>query len=175
MQAPAEADALATPVTATGAAAKEQKRLLIVDDEPGIRDVLKDVLTTTGYLVDTAANGVEAVRCIDNQQFDLIISDLCMPEMDGETLYKSIRERDKTMAGRMIFVTGDTVSSKSRQFLESSGSRWLSKPFNIRDVEDLVGEMLGQNPVAANPIAALVEATNQQGRVPQKKYCPPRN
>jgi two-component system NtrC family sensor kinase len=120
-----------------------EQRLLVVDDEPGIRDVLKDVLSCSGYVVDTAFNGSDAVRQLSVTRYDLIISDLCMPEMDGEALFKTIQATDARLAGRIIFVTGDTVSPKSREFLDHSGNRWLSKPFNIRDVEDTVRSVLG--------------------------------
>ena len=115
-----------------------QRRLLIVDDEPGIVDVLKEVLGTSGYRVETASNGAEALARIASQPYDLIISDLCMPEMGGEKLYRVIGERFPHLQERIIFVTGDTVSPTSRQFLDETGAPWLSKPFNIREIERLV-------------------------------------
>jgi len=121
-----------------------ERRLLVVDDEPGIREVLKDVLLCSGYLVDTAANGNEALKQLTANRYDLIISDLCMPEMDGEALFQKVRDTDVQLASRIIFVTGDTVSPKSREFLDETGNRWLSKPFNIRDVEDTVKTVLGK-------------------------------
>ena len=115
-----------------------QRRLLIVDDEPGIVDVLKEVLGTSGYRIETASNGAEALARIESQHYDLIISDLCMPEMSGDKLYHAIGERFPHLQERMIFVTGDTVSPNSRRFLDETGARWLSKPFNIREIERLV-------------------------------------
>jgi two-component system NtrC family sensor kinase len=84
---------------------------------------------------------------IENNRFDLLISDLCMPEMDGPELHRRICEKDKSLARRMIFVTGDTVSPQSRTFLEKSGNRWLSKPFNISDIENTVRTVLEQEPL----------------------------
>jgi two-component system NtrC family sensor kinase len=129
------------PVAAT--VSIPSRRLLVVDDEPGIREVLQELLTELGYTVDTAANGQEAMQRIENDHFDLLISDLCMPEMDGQELHRHIREKDAGLARRMIFLTGDTVSPKSREFLESTGTRWLGKPFNIRNVEETVRTVLG--------------------------------
>ncbi len=131
------------PVAAVSPAT--EGRILIVDDEPGIREVLKDVLICSGFVVDTAANGQEALERISSNRYDLIISDLCMPEMDGPALYETVRNQDARLADRIIFVTGDTVSPKSRGFLERTGNRWLSKPFNIRDVEDTVHDVLGRS------------------------------
>jgi len=115
-----------------------ERRLLIVDDEPGIVEVLKEVFTKAGHRVDTASNGLEALSRIAAQHYDLIISDLCMPEMGGEKLHAAIVEQHPDLQERMIFVTGDTVSPASRSFLEQSGARWLSKPFNIATLEKLV-------------------------------------
>jgi PAS domain S-box-containing protein len=130
-----------------------QRRLLIVDDEPGIVEVLKEVLGGSGYLVETATNGADALNRISAGRFDLIISDLCMPEVDGQKLYKTVRDAYPNLAKRIIFVTGDTVSSNSRAFLEWTGNRWFSKPFNIREIEQVVGNFLRQDEtslVAAN-------------------------
>jgi PAS domain S-box-containing protein len=121
---------------------ENRRRLLVVDDEAGIREVLELILTGQGYEVVTAGNGAEAMERIHAEKFDLIISDMHMPEMDGEKLFELIREKDEAMTERVVFVTGDTVSAKSRSFLERTGVRWLGKPFNIKDVEDTVGDLL---------------------------------
>jgi two-component system NtrC family sensor kinase len=125
-------------------------RLLLVDDEPGVLDVLTIVLRDTGYQVDTAQNGNEALEQIAQHRYDLIVSDLCMPGVDGEAMYKRIRESNPDLASRIIFVTGDTVSTKSRTFLEWTGNRWFSKPFNIGALEEVVRNFLHAETAAAN-------------------------
>lgn len=120
-------------------------RLLVVDDEPGIVEVLQSIFLGCGYAVDTAANGNEALEQIAHHHYDLILSDLCMPGVDGEELYRKVKALDSELAARMIFVTGDTVSNKSRSFLEWTGNRWFSKPFNIRELEEVVANFLKQN------------------------------
>ena len=115
-----------------------QRRLLIVDDEPGIVEVLKEALDSRGYHIETASNGAEALQRIESQDFDLIISDLCMPEMSGEKLFAVIGERYPHLQDRIVFVTGDTVSPASRRFLDQTGTGWLSKPFDISSIEQLV-------------------------------------
>jgi PAS domain S-box-containing protein len=126
-----------------------QRRILIVDDEPGIVDVLQEVLGNSGYRIETASNGAKALNRIASQDYDLIISDLCMPEMSGEKLHATLREHYPHLLDRIIFVTGDTVSAGSRSFLEKSGARWLSKPFNISEIERMVRSHLRSEPVAA--------------------------
>ncbi len=115
-----------------------QRRLLIVDDEPGIVEVLKEALDSRGYHTETASNGAEALQRMESQDFDLIISDLCMPEMSGEKLFAMIGERYPHLQDHIVFVTGDTVSPASRRFLDQSGTGWLSKPFDISSIEKLV-------------------------------------
>ncbi len=136
--------AVAEPPKATAPAAAMAKgfRLLVVDDEPGIRDVLEMILAARGYQVTCVTNGLEAIDRLKREHFDLIISDMCMPEMDGERLYETVREKNPKLAERILFVTGDVVSARSRAFLERTGSRWLSKPFNVRDVEEVVAGSL---------------------------------
>ena len=123
-----------------------RRRLLVVDDETGVVEVLRAVLESNGYLVEVAANGVEALQRLQDGPYDLIISDLYMPGMDGETLYKCLCDTNPELARRMIFVSGDTVSPHARNFVESAGNRWLAKPFNLSEIETLVGDFLETAP-----------------------------
>jgi len=126
-----------------------ERRLLIVDDEPGILAVLTEVLTSEGYNVETACNGTDALRQISGGRYDAIISDLLMPGMDGKQLYETLKKNDPQLANRVIFVTGDDVNTDSRAFLELTGNRWLRKPFNIREIEEVVGNFLCEQPLPA--------------------------
>lgn len=121
-------------------------RLLLVDDEPGIVEVLQALLEESGYMVDAAGNGVEALKLIQANSYDLIISDLCMPDIGGEALYEEVRKLSPALARRIIFITGDTVSVASRSFLESTGNRWFGKPFNLGEVEKVVHHCLTGSP-----------------------------
>lgn len=119
-----------------------QYRLLVVDDEPGISAVLRESLSARGYTVDTAASGTEALRCLAGNRYDLIITDLRMLDMDGEKLYHAVREQNADLASRIIFLTGDTISSGARSFLDWTGNRWFSKPFQISALEQVVQNFL---------------------------------
>ncbi len=123
------------------------RRLLIVDDEPGIVDVLKRALDEKGFQTESACNGAEALSRLATNEYDLIISDICMPEMSGEKLHAAIGERYPHLRQRIIFVTGDTVSPSSRKFLEQSGARWLNKPFDISEIERIVISALREGTV----------------------------
>ena len=124
-------------------------RVLVVDDEPGIVDVLRAVIEESGCSVEAAYNGAEALGLIRGTQYDLIISDLCMPDLGGEALYREVRQLSPVLARRIIFITGDTVTGGSREFLESTGNRWFGKPFNLGEIEQVVRVFLSEEPVAA--------------------------
>jgi two-component system NtrC family sensor kinase len=126
-----------------------QRSVLIVDDEPGIIAVLSDVVSELGHQVATATNGVEAMERVATRSYDVILSDMRMPDMDGEKFYRTLKEKDGALARRIVFVTGDTVSTDTRAFLEETGNRWLSKPFNIQQIIDAVDDVLNRQVVAA--------------------------
>ena len=119
-----------------------ERRLLIIDDEPDLIAVLQAILIESGFQIRTASNGNEALKILSDEHFDVILSDIRMPGLDGQELYHRVRENKPALAKRMIFVTGDTVSAKTREFLDMTGNLWLSKPFQIRDVVSRVQEVL---------------------------------
>jgi two-component system NtrC family sensor kinase len=126
-----------------------QRSILVVDDEPGIVEVLKDVISELGHDVATATNGTEAMERIATGSYDVILSDMRMPDMDGARLFETLKKKDEELARHIVFVTGDTVSADTRAFLESTGNRWLAKPFNIQQIIDTVNEVLEGQAVTA--------------------------
>jgi len=125
-----------------------KRSILIVDDEPGIVEVLTEVISEIGHDVASATNGSEAMERIATGKYDVILSDMRMPGMDGVHLFETLKEKDEELAHRIIFVTGDTVSPDTRAFLESTGNRWLSKPFNVQQIIDTINEVLDDQPVS---------------------------
>ena len=119
-----------------------QRSVLVVDDEPGVLGLLKMILTRNGYEVSTAADGEKAMAMIGNRKYDLIVSDMRMPGMDGKKLFQFVSTGDNALAHRIIFVTGDTVSPDTQAFFQSTGNRWLSKPFTKAQVLELVKDVL---------------------------------
>lgn len=112
-----------------------KRRVLIIDDEPGIVNVLKEALGGSGYMIETATDGAVALQQISMTHYDAIVSDMRMPNMDGRALYEAVKNTKPEMAGNIIFVTGDAANSDSYGFLELTGNRWVKKPFNIAEVE----------------------------------------
>ncbi len=115
-------------------------RILVVDDEPLIADMMVDMLTAEGYQVDTAANGRLALEKIKQQSYELILSDLLMPELDGFELYRELERCRPDLLRRMIFVSGTT--EQYRRFLEETGVPILPKPFELEDLRQLTERAL---------------------------------
>ncbi len=116
--------------------------ILVVDDEETILDLLVALLEGSGYQVETAGNGRQALEKIRSSDYDVVISDLKMPDMGGQKLYDAVAEIKPQLLRRMIFSTGDTVNPSTQAFFQRTGNLYLSKPFRLEDVEDLVGRIL---------------------------------
>ena len=112
--------------------------ILVVDDEMTIVDILYQLLKADGHRVDTAMSGSVALRKLTNDHYDVIISDLKMPGMSGQELYKQVASQNSALARRIIFSTGDVVSTETREFLESCGNTYLQKPFEIEMIRQAV-------------------------------------
>jgi two-component system NtrC family sensor kinase len=124
------------------AAGSVKRTVLVVDDEPNIVALLKMVLMQDGYEVATASNGQEALKCVAAGSYDLILSDMRMPGMDGRKFFETVKRQNPALAHRIVFVSGDTVSADTQAFFENTGTRWLSKPFSIAQVTDMANEVL---------------------------------
>lgn len=120
------------------------RRILVVDDEDAIQKLLTGVLEMDGHTVVIANNGREALDRIAREPFDLIISDIKMPVMGGADLYKHLRDAGNSLAGRIVFITGDTVAPDTRRFLQGVENAVLSKPFRLRDVREAVNKTLSR-------------------------------
>ena len=127
---------------ATPTVASSGKSILIVDDEAGIMSALAYLLSRDGYVVNTASNGRLALEKIEQRAYDLILCDLRMPELDGPGLYRELEQRAPDLLKRMIFLTGDTLSSETSIFLKSADMPYLSKPFRAADVRRVVQQKL---------------------------------
>lgn len=122
--------------------------VLVVDDEVEIADLLGDILRSAGFEATLAASGSEALdRLASGQGFDLILSDVRMPDTDGPALWRAIRDRHPELAGRMAFITGDTMSPSVAPFLRETGLSWLEKPFTPDDVLELLVRLMPESPV----------------------------
>ena len=129
---------------AAAATAIAGRRVLVVDDEWSIRALLHDILRLDQHEVALASSGIEAADLVDREQFDIILTDIKMPGMDGAAFYRYVQERNPELARRIVFITGDTVSPDTRAFLQGVTNPILSKPFKIGPLRDAIEAVLSQ-------------------------------
>jgi CheY-like chemotaxis protein len=102
---------------------------LVVDDEPAIVDLVVSVLERTGWKVDVADGGRGALERVRDARYDLIVSDIRMPDGDGEEFYRAAVAAQPALAGRFLFMTGDTANPHAWEFLQATRVEALEKPF----------------------------------------------
>ncbi len=122
--------------------AAQRGRVLLVDDEESIVALLARLLKRKGLEVDTAATGEAAWRKLSQTRYDLIISDIKMPGMGGQSLYERVAQVNPDLARRIIFSTGDMGSLETQVFLEQIPNEVIGKPFNLIQVEDVLDRVL---------------------------------
>ncbi len=115
-------------------------KILVVDDEKMVRDVLAEMLRRMGHGVRTAFNGFEALRLFGEKPFDLVTTDLNMPVMDGYILAKRIKQTSPDTP--VIMVTGCTVAVESRITKSEHVDFVLSKPFTFKTLEKAIARFL---------------------------------
>jgi PAS domain S-box-containing protein len=136
----ADRDAGSSQLAVSGA------NILLVDDEPEILATLAEILTHAGHRVETAADGAAALERLDTRSFDVIVSDVRMPGLDGPGLYAEMERRFPSLRRRIVFLTGDTMSAETREFLERTGAVSLGKPFLVTKVMQAIQRALGGHP-----------------------------
>jgi CheY-like chemotaxis protein len=118
-------------------------RVLIVDDEEVIVDVIHAALSSTRFSVECASTGEEAYEMAGSTDYDLILSDIRMPgAMDGRRFYNEMREHKPEMADRFVFISGDVMEKNTAEFLSSSGRAYLLKPFSLKDLREVIEKTL---------------------------------
>ena len=121
-------------------------RILVVDDEPGVRELLKEVLTSIGYSVETIADAMIAKDKLNaGENYDVILADIRMPGMSGIELYSLIVNKKPEMKNKVIFITGDNMSSDVVSFLQKNNLPGLSKPLDLQALEDKIDFILNSN------------------------------
>ncbi|MGD9158366.1 MAG: response regulator [Desulfobacteraceae bacterium] len=113
------------------------KKILIVDDEKSMRTSLALALRSPSYETSQVENGLEAIECLRNTSYDLLITDYVMPKMDGLQLMKRIKKQYPSLP--VLVISGDAPVQK---FIEAGASGFLQKPFDVDEIKNLVCKQL---------------------------------
>ena len=117
-------------------------RILVVEDEPTVAALIADVLRDGGLRVDVMLDSPSALRQIECESYDLLICDLKMPGLDGQSFYHAMLERHHPMNGKVLFVTGDVVAPRSQEFLARYHLPHVAKPFRMDELMQAVQDLL---------------------------------
>lgn len=127
----------AKPVTAPA-----NLRALIVDDEVEVGELNAEILRREGFDVEFVSSGEEALQRLGASNYDIFLSDLNMPDVDGRKIFEAMVSHFPQMLRRTAYVTGDTMGQSSRGLLKESGLPYLEKPVSPADLRDLVAKLL---------------------------------
>jgi two-component system NtrC family sensor kinase len=110
---------------------QEKNRILIIDDEENILQVLRKALEREGYEIDTLLDAQEGLSILASSDYDLILCDMEMPRLSGIEYYLEIEERLPEMTDRFLFMTGEIQSPSIQKFLQDNRVSIISKPFDL--------------------------------------------
>ena len=122
------------------------KRILIVDDEQIIVDLLTAILTDQGFEVDFALDAASALTKVRESIFDAAILDFNLPDMNGLMLHREIRQMDEELADNTLFASGVEQSEKNLDYYTSYGKGFISKPFEAQEILSAVNRLLQEPP-----------------------------
>ncbi len=122
--------------------ARGGRRILVVEDEPTVAKLIGEVLAEEGHEVEIVLDSQEGLNRLAREVFDLVICDLRMPRVDGQAFHHALVASGSGLEKRLLFVTGDTLSPRTRAFLEHSGLPCLPKPFLVEELKLAVHRLL---------------------------------
>jgi CheY-like chemotaxis protein len=119
----------------------EPLSVLLVDDEEGLRRAVLNFLKRRGIRATAVGDGVDALLALKGQSFDVVVSDVRMPGMNGRQFLERLRQDYPAMVQRLIFSTGDTFAPDTAALLHEAGVPSLVKPFDFAKLETLLREV----------------------------------
>jgi two-component system NtrC family sensor kinase len=130
------------PVQADSTTEGLGKKVLVIDDEEAILQMVRETLSGHGYQVDVARDGESALTRLGQVSYDLALCDWKMPGLNGQQIYERVRATHPALSERMIFITGDVINDKTEKFLRESRRVCLSKPFSLVEFRAAISKAL---------------------------------
>jgi nitrogen-specific signal transduction histidine kinase/ActR/RegA family two-component response regulator len=121
-----------------------RRRALVIDDERDIAETIAEMLTREGFAVEIATSGEEALSELRRRSYDLLLSDVRMPELDGPALLRRLQNEWPVLAERLIFVTGDTLGLGAGSVLDQLGRPVIEKPITPDEIRRVVSATLAE-------------------------------
>jgi two-component system chemotaxis response regulator CheY len=116
--------------------------ILTVDDSPSIRQMVKMVLSSAGHDVAEAGNGVEGLEKAKAQRFDLVLTDLNMPVMNGIALIKHLRQLPALTGTPIVFLTTESDDAVKMEAKQAGATGWITKPFKPEQLHAVVAKLV---------------------------------
>jgi two-component system cell cycle response regulator CpdR len=126
-------------------------RVLVVDDEESIRGFVAEALKMDDLDVESARDGLDAMQRLEEQWYDLVVSDLRMPRLDGVGLYREVERRWPGSGRRVLFISGSTVLPDYEPFLREVHPVVIEKPFGLDELRRTVRRMLREATPGTSP------------------------
>lgn len=120
-----------------------KKQILVVEDEPVVGRACQRVLKPEGFEVDIAADGLVAMKMVDEKSYDVCLSDIKLPLMNGIEFYYHLEKEHPALAEKFIFTSGDIFSGNTSQFLEKVKRPFLAKPFTPDELIKVIRDICG--------------------------------
>jgi CheY-like chemotaxis protein len=133
---PAAVD-LSESFTVAGPAGR-QRKILLLEDDPQFRTIMREFLESHGYEVVAVENGVEGVHEVLSNEFEVILCDMMMPTLPGDMFYRAVERTRPHLCDRFIFMTGHRGSPKVNEFIRSVNGTMLAKPFQVDDLLEMI-------------------------------------
>jgi two-component system NtrC family sensor kinase len=117
-------------------------RILVVDDEPEVGDLVADMLRVDGHVVEVTRSAEQALQRVTSVRFDVVVIDIRMPDVDGVELYRRLGQLEPPLSRRVVFMTGDVLTPETAEFLLDSAVVSVEKPFQVGELREAVHRAL---------------------------------
>ncbi|MBW1839455.1 MAG: sigma-54-dependent Fis family transcriptional regulator, partial [Deltaproteobacteria bacterium] len=124
---------------------KNAHKILVIDDNEWIRDTLKQLLAMSGYQVDVANDGEKGIKKVKSQNYDVVLTDIQMPKVDGMELLKQIKEYNPALP--VVMITGFPTVDTAIQAMRQGASDFITKPFRYEQVSMTVDKLMNERKV----------------------------
>jgi CheY-like chemotaxis protein/anti-sigma regulatory factor (Ser/Thr protein kinase) len=131
-----------TPAEPAAPSRTQGGAILLIDDEPGVQKALRRVLQRSGHDVTVANNGREGLAALEERSYEVILCDMRMPDLDGPGFYRELERRHPHLLSRLVFLTGDALGAEAQAFFAQIDRPRLIKPFNARQIRQIIQQVL---------------------------------